>query len=150
MPDAMVGVMGGPTKQEAREIVRELTDHDDEMLALVRRPDSVTPRQHEAWEAVTGSGFIYSWWRDVRYSEGADWETPGTLTVTVDDPDGYDAGDHVLEDKLTRSFTAGDLLDAYDAMPHKTHCDGCDLITDPDACSEAILQWAFFGEVVYG
>jgi len=29
MPDAMVGVMGGPTKQEAREIVRELTDHKE-------------------------------------------------------------------------------------------------------------------------
>ena len=108
------------------------------------RHDSVTPRQHEAWEAVTGSDFIYSWWRGVRYSEGADWNTPGTLTVTVDDPDNPEEGE------LTRSFTAGDLLDAYDAMPHKTHCGTCDLITDPDACSEAILQWAFFGEVVYG
>jgi hypothetical protein len=36
-------------------------------------------------------------------------------------------------------------------MPNRTHCGGCDLIGDPDECSaDLILQWAVYGEIVYG
>ena len=54
-------------------------------------------------------------------------------------------------DNITKTLTAADMLAAADAMPNKTHCNGCDILTDPDDCSsDLILQWAMYGEIVYG
>ena len=95
------------------------------------------------WEVVCGALPDYSWWVRFAYSEGADWETPGILTVDGENPDGGQ--------DIRKELGALDLLHVYLAMERKTHCGGCDMIADPDICSaDLILQHAMFGEVVYG
>jgi hypothetical protein len=98
-----------------------------------------------AWQAVTGGLPSWEWWRSFRYVEdGTTWEVPGTLEVIAENPS---------DDRkwVTKNLTAQDMLMAYDAMPDKTHCGGCDLLSDPDECSsDLILQWAMYGEIVFG
>lgn len=123
------------------DILEALAEIGTEMQT--RSAANPTPRM--AWEAVNGGLPNWSWWHNFEYlEEGTDWETPGTLRVTGEDPNDE-------EKSITRSFTAADLLQAYWDMPNKTHCGGCSIIGDSDDCSsDLILQWAMYGEIVFG
>jgi hypothetical protein len=108
-------------------------------------PDEIYPTALEVWEAVNGGGVRDKQWEHIRFSDGADWETPGILYVGVRDPDS-DALIH-------KSFTADDLRNVYLSMPMdaRKHCGRDDVVGNPDACSwEQIMQWAFFGKLVWG
>lgn len=100
------------------------------------------------WEAVNGGLADYSWWVSFEYGEeGTDWDTPGTLIVEAEDPDFEEGSRHTI----IKTFTAVDLLDAYNALEFQTHCGSCHLIEDPDMCSsDLILQQAMYGEILFG
>ena len=106
-------------------------------------PADEDEREELAWRAVCGSLPTWEWWRQFSYQGLADWDTPGELIVVGENPNGGD--------NIAKTLTAADMLAAADAMPNKTHCNGCDILTDPDDCSsDLILQWAMYGEIVYG
>jgi len=118
-------------------------DEISRIINGIKAESATNPTPTMVWEVVCGALPNYSWWEWFRFSEGADWETPGTLTVTSENPNGGRS--------ITKHFEALDLLHTYLAMEQKTHCGGCDMIADPDICSsDLILQHAMFGEVVYG
>lgn len=135
-------------------LLRGLQDdgYDEELLGEmnrlhqgIRAESAANPTPTMVWQAVTGGFPNFEWWRQFDYMEdGTSWEVPGTLRVKAEDPNDE-------RKTITKSFTALDLLHAYKEMPNKTHCGGCALIGDPDACSsDLILQWAMYGEIVYG
>jgi hypothetical protein len=101
--------------------------------------------ERDIWRAITGGGTADEWWESIRLSDGADIDTPGTIYVTVENPE-------VMDSYIHKEFTAGQLLDVYNSMPPyaRLHCGGDDIITNHDACSfDRIMQWAFFGELVF-
>jgi hypothetical protein len=132
----MLGGLGDQDQDVRDEIFR--------ITGVIQAESKAAPTPARAWQACMGGSITESWWLSVEYGEeGTTWEKPGTLIVTVEDPMGYRP--------ITKTFTALDLLHTYQQMKHKTHCGGCDVVGDPDACSfDLILQWAFFGELVYG
>jgi len=95
--------------------------------------------ERDIWEAITGSGITEDWWVQV----GA-IESLGVIGVSVENPDGNGI--------IRKEFTLKQLLDIYNSMPPdaRLHCGGEDIITMPDACSfDLLMQWAFFGELVF-
>jgi len=124
-------------------------DSEDVIDELVRMTNGIqaesaaNPTATMVWEVVGGGLPNFEWWERFEYSEGADWDIPGTFTVTAENPKGGES--------ITKALTALDMLHAYLEMPNRTHCGGCDLIGNPDECSsDLILQWAMYGEIVYG
>ena len=118
-------------------------DEISRIINGIEAESAANPTPAMVWKVVGGSLPNYSWWEWFQYSEGADWETPGTLTVTGENPNGGRS--------IIKRLSALDLLHCYLAMEQKTHCGDCDLIADPDICSsDLILQHAMFGEIVYG
>jgi hypothetical protein len=102
--------------------------------------------EQNVWEAVNGGLPNWSWWHSFEWGEDTDWDKPGTITVVGEDPD-YDEGTAFI----TKTFTAKDLVDAFNSMESQVHCGGCHLIEDPDDCSsDLILQQAMYGEIVFG
>jgi hypothetical protein len=100
----------------------------------------------EIWEAVMGCAGGSEPWYQAIYAD-TDWETPGTLTVWVDDPNGEEG-----KDVLKRRFTAKRLLRIYQSMlaEERQHCGGCDIVGSPDSCTlDVLIQYAIFGEQVY-
>ena len=92
-------------------------------------------------EAMTGSIIVGDWWINV-----AAIESDGVIYVTVENPEG-EFGSYIRKE-----FTMKELLDVYNSMPPdaRLHCGGDDIISSPDACSfDRIMQWAFFGELVF-
>jgi hypothetical protein len=124
-------------------------DTDPDILAEMERITSgmqaesdAAPTASMVWEVVVGDVPNYSWWVWAEYVKGS-YEVPGIFRLTGENPMGGK--------DITKDLTALDLLHAYQAMLQKTHCGGCDLIGNPDACSsDLILQQAMYGEIVYG
>lgn len=118
----------------------------DEMARItssIKAESASSPTQTMVWEAVCGGLATYSWWEGFEFSEGSDWDKPGVLTVTVEDP--------MRGPPITKQLTALDMFHAWQGLAVKTHCGTCDLIGDPDMCSsDLILQQAMLGEIVYG
>ena len=98
------------------------------------------------WQSIFGtSGGDEPWWISWDIVEGT-WDTPGKAVITAEDP--KEEGN-----TITKIFTALDLAKVYRSMPPGTsHCGGDNIIGDSaDACTfDIIMQWAFFGEEVYG
>lgn len=93
------------------------------------------------WEAANGAGFEYSWWERVEYIEG-DWDKPGIIEVTIENPDGGKS--------ISKRLTPADLMKEYREIETETHCGGCHLVLDPDACTtDLIFQQAMLGEILY-
>jgi hypothetical protein len=125
---------------------RDIFDELERIWDGLKTGSAANPTPTMAWQAVTGGGFpSWSWWHSFNYGEdGTSWEVPGSLKVIAEDPSNE-------RKTVSKTLTALDLLHAYKAMPNKTHCGGCDIIGDPDDCSsDLILQWAMYGEIVYG
>ncbi len=103
---------------------------------------------NEFWSAVFGAEpFIWPWWVNVRYAEDTDWETSGTVTITIADPD--DA-----EDSTTKTLTLDDIVAAYvialEQYPHSVGGVGWSHTGFDTESSDLILQIAVQGEVVFG
>lgn len=97
------------------------------------------------WSNIMGSlEFHFEWWRAVKYLDGADWDKPGVVQLTIEDENGK---------PLTKKLTLGALLLAYQRVIDKgyTHC-GMDVdIDNMDECSsDMVLQTAMLGDVIYG
>jgi hypothetical protein len=97
------------------------------------------------WSSVMGSlEFTFEWWLAVKYLDGADWDKPGTVQLTIDDGEGK---------PLTKKLTTDHLVSAYKYVIDKeyTHCGTNVDIDDMDECSsDMVLQVAMLGDVVYG
>jgi hypothetical protein len=116
------------------------------VIIKASKQDAAAParavRAQDAWDAVVDDIPAYSWWVSVQEDDGY----PLLLHVVAENPSA--AGN------ITKNVTALDLLAAYESLVERgehTHCGGCDLLDDPDACTaDTLLQVAVFGEVVYG
>ena len=101
---------------------------------------------NEIWQWVMGSsGTMWSWWCRTDW-HGNSWESPGDVTLTIDDPmDG--SGELVISKRLTVSDVVAAWEDARKVVPGLRGME-CD---DLDASSaDVVLQCAVLGEVVYG
>ena len=101
---------------------------------------------NEIWQWVMGSsGTMWSWWCRTDW-HGNSWESPGDVTLTIDDPmDG--SGELVISKRLTVSDVVAAWEDARKVVPGLRGME-CD---DLDASSaDVVLQYAVLGEVVYG
>jgi hypothetical protein len=122
--------------------VSEGLERDDSKILVCRAVD-----KNELWADVFGSGWEYSpWWISVDFTNG-DWEEHGEAVIKYLDPDDADE-----QQTATKTVTITDLANACSKLETQgwTHCGG-EGLSDPDACtSDAVLQVAVFGELVYG
>jgi hypothetical protein len=100
------------------------------------------------WSNILGSGWEDGeHWRKWKYSEGSDWNEPGLLTLWCEDPDDYDK---VLKkefniDDLVRGYVLAIEADYHHCGTYKMDWENLDFCS-----SDAILQYAFFGKLIYG
>lgn len=104
-----------------------------------------------AWEAIFGAlhGPSAPWITNVVYLDGAAWDKPGRVLITMWNDENEDG------DPRVDVFDVIDMQEAYQlaANGELTHCNGGDVCDteDPDACSaEMLLQLFMYGSVVYG
>jgi hypothetical protein len=123
-----------------------MTETKTQTVRIVREIEA-----SEFWPNVLGAGWeSMPWWRKVRYSKGADWDTcpeGAELIVWARDPD-------VLGAKAERyTITLEILVEAFNKAQRECvdACTGLPLdIDNLDACgSDAIIQTAAFGKVIY-
>lgn len=102
---------------------------------------------NEAWSRVFGGGWEYcTWWRRERYLEG-DWNVAGAVELEIDDPEGEEG-----QGGITAILRIDDIAKALSILasthPH-LFADFMDEDMDQFS-SDAVLQIAMLGEVVYG
>ena len=99
------------------------------------------------WSSVLGSGWEEGhWWLKWKYSEGSDWDKPGLLTLWCENPENE-------EEAIKKEFNIDDLVRGYVLAIEDNyhHCGSKIDWENLDFCgSDAILQYAFFGKLVYG
>lgn len=99
----------------------------------------------EFWSSIMGSTEFYNeWWLKVRYRGEADWDKPGSVTITALGED---------NEPVTKTLTTEDLVCAYEFVLAKGyhHCGSKIDIDNMDECaSDMVLQVAMFGDVIYG
>lgn len=97
----------------------------------------------ELWSRIFGAeGTSWEWWTGERYLSG-DWETPGVVRLTIQDPDDED------EPPVSRDIDLELLIAAVQAAP--IHVQNDVMNDNVDAGSaDCILQIAVLGEIVYG
>lgn len=105
------------------------------------------------WRATFGGGpFSFSWWQRAHFIEPADWETPGSIEVSIENPNSDNPP------VIRKTLTSDDLVRAYKWLLNnpRYHCFGylvgANLADeDFDACEgDTLLQIAMLGEEVYG
>lgn len=95
------------------------------------------------WMHIMGAGWeTWTWWKAVSYVSNANWDTPGIVQLTIWDPD-------TESNEVTKTLNLDDLVKAYEDFNNdrgsRIH------YTDMDAMwSDAVLQIAVLGEIVYG
>lgn len=99
--------------------------------------------EQELWEAVFGSSpFSFgSWWKSAEYVGDTEWDVVGSIRVEIENTDG----------KIIRKTL--DVHDLARALPIANKLVWMDLFNFDQydcICSDAILQVAVLGEVVYG
>lgn len=102
--------------------------------------------REELWSEVLGSNYeaVSDWIVREQYIDG-DWETPGTIQITAEDPEEE-------SNTITVGIDADDLYRAYEiALENEYHHCGRALDEqDFDACAgDIVLQVAVYGEVVF-
>lgn len=112
----------------------------DEMIVVPVRISAV-----DFWSNILGSGWeSCEWWTGIEYGEGSDWDKVGTITLT-----GWDEVSEEGEDVVkTKTLNLQDLVDAYTnclAQGYKFNVEDFDVYD-----GDAVIQMAFYGEVVYG
>jgi hypothetical protein len=108
----------------------------------------------ELWFCTFGSSFeTWDWWANVEYLDGADWDKPGKVRLSIwTDPDDHRVG------KTNKTIDIDDLLFAVEraVVECVDACTGRKIVVTPgdvdfDACvGDCILQIAVLGEVVFG
>ncbi len=101
---------------------------------------------------LLGSAFeTWSWWHEVTYDEGYDWETfPEDLdqpfvTLGIEDPNGEEDEEGFMP-TITKKVSVNDLVKAYGDLPRNYRREW----DEHDACSgDCVLQFAVLGEVTY-
>jgi hypothetical protein len=107
----------------------------------------ITVGVEDFWSNVLGSGWEdSSWWQKWKYSAGADWQTPGVITIWAEDPED--------EDKTIKAeLNVQDLANGY-ALAVKNGFHHCGYSLDwenLDYCgSDGILQFAIYGKLIFG
>jgi hypothetical protein len=99
------------------------------------------------WENVMGGGWEYmSWWTKIRYNGDADWNVVGSFDIWCEDPDD--------ESKtIKKTLNIEDLARGYGLAVANGfhHCGAAIDLEDMDSCSaDGVLQFAFFGKLIYG
>ena len=100
---------------------------------------------------ILGAGFdSWDWWKKIKYDNGTGWDTYPEdvnqpfieLKVQSDEPEEpFDKAPTV-----TKKLCLADIISAYSALSAKNW-----QVQDEDACSsDAILQFAVLGQVVWG
>ena len=87
----------------------------------------------------------FSWWRHRITWHDSSHDTPGDITLTIDNPYG------TVEETISRRVTVSDVVAAWEEA--RTDCPGLQGmdIEDMDAGSaDVVLQYAVLGECVYG
>lgn len=105
-----------------------------------------TETQIDDWGNIFGaSAGMWSWWNGISHLTG-DWDTPGLVLLTVEDPDNED---RVISKSLRPEDIFAALAKATEFYPwHFGRRDG---LLDLDASSaDLVLQVAIFGDAVYG
>ncbi len=104
----------------------------------------------EFWGNIMGSGWesFGDHWRSIDYISG-DWETPGAVTLAIEDPDNDDT---VIVGKVTLDT----LVKAYNDLWAKVgktggmHQDYLDIDNLDCVGGDGILQQVILGDVIYG
>lgn len=108
----------------------------------------MTMDAEEFWSEIMGSTEFYEeWWAAVKFKDGAQWDKPGKVDITV-----YTDVDSSTE-TVTKTLDIDDLAKAYGEVIAKPyyHCGGTVDIHNMDSCaSDIVLQQAMFGDVIYG
>ena len=115
-----------------------MTVKEDKKITL-----KIEMTEQELWEAVFGSSpFSFgSWWKSAEYVGNAQWDVVGMVEVSIEDPKG-----NIIHKAL-------DVHDLAKALPIANKLVWMDLFNFDNydcICSDAILQVAVLGEVVYG
>ena len=104
----------------------------------------------EFWSAIWGSSpeTFGTWWRGLQYLDGANWDTVGRVRVVLEDPDSEDA-------TISCILSLNDLVTAYNDLqgnegPGGVHRSYLDLEDMDCIGSDAIIQAAVYGEVIFG
>jgi hypothetical protein len=109
---------------------------------------TTTVDAQEFWASVNGSAWeTWDWWKSYTYSEGADWNKLGSITVVVEDPESEHEWTGVPQ-TITKTLNVHDLAKAFgELLAENRSFDWEDL----DACDgDEVFQQAVFGEVIYG
>ena len=95
----------------------------------------------ELWSEIFGSGFsTLPWWKEALFIN-CDWDEPGVVDLTMQDPDTGDAFPPRLVTVDTLAEATSTVLQTY---PHRN-------LNDMDAeLADMILQTAVAGKVVFG
>jgi hypothetical protein len=99
----------------------------------------------ELWSTVFGSSpFSFGrgeWFPEAEYLDGADWETVGQIKIVGIDDD---------ENKIEKILGIEDLAKALPIANQQVGMDLFDFDSYDCICSDAVLQVAMFGKVIYG
>lgn len=97
----------------------------------------------ELWSRIFGAEpTSWCWWLGETYLSG-DWETPGVVRLTIQDPDNED------EPPLSKDIDLDSLIAAVQAAPIYVQNDVMNDNVDAGS-ADCILQIAVLGEIVYG
>ena len=115
------------------------------MTKTIKLSDEAYERlEQQVWEAVTDFDYLQSYF-------GKCIARTKSLHISIENPSSDSPYDYPSPRYVHKSFTKKQLVEVYLSMPDRTHCGACDVVLDPDACSpDLLMQYAFFGEVVYG
>lgn len=105
-----------------------------------------TEQQIDDWGNIFGaSATMWSWWYEMIHLTG-DWDTPGRVLLTIEDPDAEGSTITAVLDPAQVFAALGTATRLY-----PWHYGRRDGFLDLDASSaDLVLQVALFGEAIYG
>jgi hypothetical protein len=121
----------------------------NEVVAVEKVTIPVVVDAEQFWSAVFGSAWeTWDWWVSLNYLEGSDWDKVGQVEIAGLDPDGDQETDIIKKvlglDDIVKAFskavTDNKSFGGFD--PHELDLDACD--------GDVVIQYAMFGDVVYG
>lgn len=110
-------------------------------------PVTIAMDKDEVWSNIFGSGFeilVDEWVHSIVFLEG-DWDKHGVVELKYEDPN--------TGNQVRKTLTIVDIANAVSNLTAEgwTHCGGDHVLDDPDACvGDAVIQYALFGEFIYG
>jgi hypothetical protein len=109
---------------------------------------------NETWQQIIGAGGLdFPWWHPTVWQEGSSWDTPGDITLTIDDPNAplptWDNWQR--RPPISKRVTVSDVVAAWKKartdLPWLQHLDIDDIDAEP---ANVVLQYAVFGGAIYG